>query len=305
MRLFIFICFLGLFFLFPAPSQAQGHSVFCGKADSTAASQECLKRHLDSAQKRLNKIYNKLGDSLESEKLDELKELQQTWLTYRDSECMWEAERSETPSLKRVNELSCMARVTEDRADLLTIVYGDGEDTSIQREFGDFPRWMNAMAKDNPSVFWDYGRRTEHDLDCDGESEYIMQGIETSSLPDAEKEEGEEDKAREKRFSQEVVVAIAQNPPTGRPEVKTFKFPVMDQDNNEIICSNDISLSFDKRVLEQESEQGSKEESEEEIKTENCDAVLTINHKGCEPKTIFWSGKDFTLEIKEQPEEKN
>ena len=88
MRFFIFFLLLS-FVSFPVfEASAQGHSQYCSQADSTAAIQKCLKRHLDSAQNRLNKIYTSLSDGLEGEQKEELKELQKNWLRYRDAECM-------------------------------------------------------------------------------------------------------------------------------------------------------------------------------------------------------------------------
>ena len=82
-------------------------------------------------------LYKKLGEKFDDEKLKEIQELQTSWLAYRDAECMWEADNSDTASLKIINELSCMARVTEDRADILSVIYSSDE--AGQREYGTFP----------------------------------------------------------------------------------------------------------------------------------------------------------------------
>ena len=243
MRFFLTFCFS--FFIFSAPVLAQGHEAFCQQADSTAASQACIKRHLDSAQRRLNKIYQKLNAELKDEKLEELKELQKTWLLYRDAECMWESGRVMTPAVRRIHELSCMARVTEDRADLLMVAYADGEAEGLRQEYGSFPRWMNVLAKDYPDVFWNYGRRSSFDLDCDGEDEYIMQGIKTVvQKSDKSEKDEEEDQNLKKGFAKEVVVAIVQNPPTGRPKPKIFDFSVTEDDSSDSVCSDAITVEF-------------------------------------------------------------
>ena len=206
----------------------KGHGGYCDQAESTASIQRCLKRHLDSAQRRLNVVYKKLGTTLEGEKLEELKELQQTWLRYRDAECMWESAQTETPSLKRVHELSCMARVTEDRADLLGIVFGDVENPEAPREYGTFPRWMNALVKDRPGIYWDYGGRKSYDLNCDGEDEFIMEGVQLKreKLPAQEQKDQEEgaEEILSAAFSGEKIVAIVQNPPWGGPRPRFLPF---------------------------------------------------------------------------------
>lgn len=292
MRFFWSFLTLTAIFCFLVPfaslAQAQGHQAFCGKADSTAASQQCLKRHLDSAQKRLNKVYQNLSSNLTPEKLGELKELQKTWLAYRDAECMWEAKSSETLSLKRMNEISCMARVTEDRADLLTIAYGEGDIKGVQREYGSFPRWMNALAKDNTGVFWDYDARTAVDLNCDDEDEYIMQGVVTTPI----KKSAED--VQNITFTQQQIIAVVQNPTTGRPQSDIFKFSVTGADGKDTFCSDKVSLN-----VSEGAEQSSTKESEKE---KTCATVLTLSQKGCQDKVISWAGKNFTLHVEKDAE---
>lgn len=290
MPYFFSVCFLAVLLLFPVNVQAQGHGGFCDQADSTAATQDCLKRHLKSAQNRLNKIYQKLGDGLEGEKLGELKALQKSWLEYRDAECMWEAERSANPSLKRVNELSCMARVTEDRADILMVAYADGDEENSRREYGAFPRWMNVLTKDNPDVYWNYGHRPSYDLDCDGEEEHVMTGV----MTDVQKKEKDEDETAQS-FTKTAVVAVVQDPLTGRPAANIFKFPVMHEESDNTVCHDDITVSFNQKP---------EKKKEDETMPDMCRAYLSIKGKGCEAKTVIWSGKSFVLEVKEEPDEK-
>lgn len=294
--LVVFSAFLIMSVFGAAPVNAQGHSAFCGQADSTAASQGCLKRHLDNAQSRLNKVYKKLTRELEGESLESLKELQNTWLRYRDAECMWEADRSATASLKRINELSCMARITDDRVDLLTIALSDNSDEGVQREYGSFPRWMNVVAKDNPDIFWNYGKRTSSDLDCDGDEEFIMQGLTMKSVKSTSDEEDTEDNPAV-NFEQNIVFAIAQNPSTGRPTAQIFNFPVRTQESTESLCSSDVSIDFGEHPEPEKVENES-----EEVVEPACRTYVKINDRGCEPKIISWGGKNFALEIEETPD---
>ncbi len=302
MRVFIILSAFCFMFFVPSSSQAQGHSAFCGQAESTAASQSCLKRHLDSAQRKLNKVYNNLTNKLEGDNLEELKELQKTWLRYRDAECMWEAGRTSTPSLKRVNEMSCMARVTEDRLDLLTIALSDNSEEGVQREYGSFPRWMNVVAKDYPAVSWTYGKRSRFDLDCDGEEEFVMQGFTTKEKKLAKEDKNEDEKEGEKSassliFEKSVVVVIAQNPPTGRPSAKIFTFPVLNTEGENTVCSDAVTIEYaQKPKVETDGEQEGVEEPMV------CGAYLKVKNKGCAPKIISWTGKEFVLEIEDKIE---
>jgi uncharacterized protein YecT (DUF1311 family) len=279
MRFFTILTSFGFIVLFSSPVLAQGHGQYCAQADSTAAIQNCIKNHLDSAQKRLNKVYKGLEDGLEVEQKEELKALQQSWLQYRDAECMWEAGRTETASLKRINELSCMARVTEDRADILTVASEADEKNQMVREYGSFPRWMNVVAKDNPDVFWDYGTRTDHDLNCDDENEHIMRGVRTSL------QTGTTDK---KTYTKEFLVAITGSPAIGRPVAKVFKFNMGNKEQQDVLCDDSVVLKYHA--------DGSKTEPEAQ---KSCSSKLEIQTKGCSSKFIVWTGKDFTLESPE------
>lgn len=245
---------------------AQGHNVYCDMADSTAATQNCLKKHVDASQKRLNKVYEELERHFEeSEKKQALKELQQTWLQYRDAECEWEVEQTETKSLKRINELSCLARLTDDRADILGVVVMDEEGMGMVREYGSFPRWMNVLAKDNPAVYWNYGQRFARDLNCDDEAEQIMTGVIV--------------KDQDGVVSQDVVVAVAENSAIGRPKAKIFRFNISDEESQGALCSASINLN------------AADERGEEGV----CLSNLSIKHGSCTPKIIKWDGKIFDL----------
>ena len=266
MHISIFVALIIM--LAPHAVLAQEHEVYCNNVDGTASSQECLTKHLKSAQGRLNKIYVKLGEVLEKEPLVELKELQKIWLTYRDAECMWEAGRSEEMGLKRITELSCMARVTEDRVDLLTVAYGDNAHPEIQRQLGAFPRWMNVVAKQYPAIYWNYGVRLKEDINCDGQDEHIMTGLTI---------EGE-------RFN--TYLTIVEAPLIGKPKPTLFTF-LIGNDVENSICNNDVKIEIQKTALP---------EALEEI-DKVCPISLILRSKQCPSQTINWTGKAFHLTV--------
>ncbi len=284
-----FTCYLlAICFLFSIVTlnhaHAQGHGTYCDQADSTASTVKCLKKHLETAQKRLNLVYKKLEKDMTSEQMNELKDLQKTWLTYRDNECMWETQRSEVLSMKQVNELSCMARVTDDRADLLTVTLSGVHNDSGLREFGSFPRWMNVVAKDIKDAYWDYGTRQSMDLNCDDEEEFVMIGNKTNKIKTNDK--GEE--ATRAIYNKEIVLAIVENPPIGRPKLTKFSFPVNEaNDDNRNICHDNVSI----KLIEQESKEPAKEAET------TCSKTLKISAPKCTDKTISWNGKEFKLDI--------
>lgn len=287
----ILLSFMSSFFL-ATPIMAQGHDLYCEKAESTAAIQKCLTQHLASAQQRLNKIYQDLSAKQEGDNAKALAALQQQWLAYRDAECTWEAAQPEEAALKRTNELSCMARLTDDRADILSTALMDAKDLSQPREYGSFPRWMNVVAKSKSDVFWDYRNRMSADLNCDGEQEKLMWGV--SLIEVKEPKNGE--LPQTKPYNTSVTIAIGDNPVIGKPSVQFITLPVLSVEGAESVCDHHITL----RVAEVE--KGNVESDAEGVLQEKalCQTVLQVNEKKCGVKSILWTGKTYALEIKEE-----
>jgi len=271
-------------------SHAQQHISHCDLTESTASAQACLKKHLDEAQDRLNEVYEELSSTLETEDLQELKRLQQNWLTYRDEECAWEAGRTETASLQQVYELSCKARLTESRAEQLEITLADMEEPGVQRQFGTFPRWVNVVAKDYPDIFWKYGQRQSMDLDCDEIEEYVMAGV--ILKPYKTDTQDEKDSQASLLHTAEVAVVVAENPAIGRPQTSLFKYPVSTHSEEQVLCAADVTLTpFEKSERKVETED---ETAGSEVKKE-CRAGLKIQTGNCTPIHIHWTGKGYDL----------
>lgn len=259
MRLFLLI-----FAFFLTTTDVYAGEKFCEKADSTAATQACLKRHLDSAQGKLNKVYEQLAATLDEEQQNSLKSLQQKWIDYRDSACTWEQEQSESPSLQKLNELSCLVRITTDRKDILMAIYEHDVKSDIPREYGSFPRWMNVVAKDHPNVAWFYGSREAADLNCDESEEYTMTGLDKKG---------------------QLVYAVVRNPEIGRAQADLFTFS--NDENAE--CGSEPSFL---KVVKSADEEG------------NCPSEITVKRKGCDDSKIVWTGKKFeTIEIEPEEKE--
>ncbi len=292
MRIFLLLL---IFVLHSGPSLAQGHGVYCNGSESTADIQACLKRHLDSAQKRLNKIYDQLDKSLSAEKRAELKDLQQTWLRYRDAECMWESTQTESAPLKRINEMSCMARLTDDRADILTVIYDETSLAGGRKEFGSFPRWMNVVSSDHPQTGWQYGKRESLDLNCDNENEEIITGYMTRTPATLEQKD-----SNGAYFIKDVALAIVKNPAIGRPQSQLLTFEVNQESAPYHICSDDISVAV-KEDPPAAIEDGAMGDEPETI----CRTYLELSAKGCDPKKIYWTGKNYEIAIEEAVTEDN
>lgn len=256
--------FLLIFAFFLTTSDSYAAQKFCEKADSTAATQACLKRHLDSAQGKLKKVYEKLSSTLDEQQQNSLKALQQKWIDYRDSACIWEQEQSESPSLQKLNELSCLVRITTDRKDILMAIYEHDVKSDMPREYGSFPRWMNVVAKDHPNVAWFYGKREAVDLNCDNSDEYTMNGLNKKG---------------------QTVYAVIRNPEIGRAQTDVFAFP-SDEDSK---CSSEPSFSKVVKAADED---------------KNCPSEITVKRKGCDDSKIIWTGKKFEfIEIESEKKE--
>ena len=176
----------------------------------------CAKVQFDGAQTDLNQVYDGLvklhGDN--EDLLERLKSTQSAWLAYRDAECVAQVDQVETQSLKPLTKLSCEGLLTQQR---LSVLQGGKEKTVDEVEA--LPRWVNVLAADYADVFWRYGSHTQVDLNCDSQKEEIMSGVKLnpSGLP-------------------EVILAVVENPSSGRPRISDFTFAKRDDG----ICGSDL-----------------------------------------------------------------
>lgn len=272
-----FLLLFLVFFLFNLNHNvnAQTGGFYCPNAQSTADTQKCLKKYLDNSQKRLNSVYKKLTGLVDDDSLDNLKQLQNDWILYRDKECGWEVSLSENPSLKRINELFCLSNMTESRANLLAAILQDKAENEGQGKFGNFPRWMNVVAKKEPKATWNYKDRARFDLNCDGDDEFIMSGVsfETTSDPSL--------------YTAVYHISISENPAIGKPSAKIFDFPVSAEKDSGIdgLCS----LFPDFNLIDNKNGSG-----------DVCASKLELQNKGCDNYFIYWSGKEYKLENPEK-----
>jgi len=179
----------------------------CHDATSTAEQIQCLSTVLEKQQAELNTQYSQLLRSLDGAQAANVKQVQTSWLAYRDLECALEATNTNIASLERLEALKCLYQLTRDRSQTLSRVDQMGQSAS---QLGTMPRWMNVLGVDNAQIYWDYAGRIESDLNCDGSPEYAMSGIELSEQGDVR-----------------AVVAIAESGATGKPRTTLTRFTLM------------------------------------------------------------------------------
>ncbi|MCB1721219.1 MAG: DUF1311 domain-containing protein [Alphaproteobacteria bacterium] len=284
MRLFpvflIFFTFIG----WSSLSLAAGDA--CEKARSSADVMKCLTRQLDAAQETLNSVFDDLSMQNSGEDLVEIKDIQADWLSYRERECALETGDLETESLKRLENLRCLNRLTQARIETLQRSLKTQDDFEALGEAAAPPRWMNALANDHPDVFWAYGAQIEGDLDCDGESEHIMSGLRSS----------------EDFMEVFPVVSISENPLTGRPKSTVIELGFDDDSDNvdeeRVGCGLIARLSFaqppdEAQLPEDKSGEGQVPDADASAA---CINRLTITAKACEQsRTLYWTGNEYAF----------
>jgi len=243
----------------------------CDKARSSADVMKCLSAQYEAAQEELNKAFDVLSLQNTDEALAEIKDIQTHWLEYRTLECAQETSALETESLKRLESLRCMNRLTQERVVALQSALQNVESETVVGEAAASPRWMNALANDNPHAFWRYGERIEGDLDCDGESEHIMSGLKVVAETGAMKP----------------IVSISENPATGRPE--SIVVPVESSGEEEDVTCGLLMETQYVQQAEEEAAEG------EELESKACQNHLIVTLANCVATNLSWDGEMYVF----------
>ena len=275
---FLVLAFAGM----PVFAVAAPPSENCEKARSSADVMRCLSQHYERAQEDLNTAFETLSLKKTGEDLANVKDIQARWLDYRDRECAMETSHLQTESLKRLESLRCLSRLTQERIEALQVVLqNNSEEPSVIGEAGAAqPRWMNALAEDHPDVFWRYGERIEGDFDCDDSPEYAMTGL----------------RVDEKTGAVQAVVSISENPATGRP--KSDVLPVLPQSSAEEEtselqgCGFLFKATFKAGPPVQKREESEGEADEAPVPAE-CEHVLVLSAPDCPEQVIRWTGDSY------------
>lgn len=247
--------------------------------------------------------------------LDALEAVQKEWVALRDKQCKWDADLAELPSLRRVYELSCITDLTEKRSQYLSGVLGNQIDEN-PREFGGTPRWMNVLTMENPDVFWRYGQVTRADINCDERDEYIISGVSfktfhvSSHVSDVGSSDNAVSQADVFHKDKNIVIAVADNPVTGKPKTQILNIPVYTnpenagkslEENYLGLCKEHVSMvlaALPEDIVQTDSEQSEQDsESVAEAKKEmpSCAKILQISDHICQPLMLRWSGDAYGL----------
>ncbi|GJL85669.1 MAG: hypothetical protein DHS20C02_14440 [Micavibrio sp.] len=279
--------FFTLLILLGLSKTGQAQSGHCENVKNTTDMMDCVNRHYEDAQERLNTVFGKMLEQREDETEEGLQIAQRSWLVYRDLQCGWEAAQVETKAVKRLTELSCLTDLTESRADVLA---SGLDEKGAQHKFSAYPRWMNVLAQENPDVYWRYGEHIRADLDCDGQDEQIMVGVDVTGNDKINTETGTAS------YKSDVILAVAENPVTGKPQTSLFRLPAGDTAGQGSICNPDVAIA----LVDHPAMSASKPDTNDNKNknpglsdTNTCRVALQIRDNQCEPLTLYWGGKDY------------
>lgn len=184
----------------------QANAGFCQDAQTTADLVACSARHLDAENTHMKILYDHLTRVLPDEARSGLGEDQKAWIARRDILCATESAAYAGGSLARVQELSCLARVTGERSrhlEALLIPY----DRDVIPTFSAPARWTNVLIHDYPQTYWALAAGRSADTDCDGTDEIVVTGLKV-----------------DKGDTIIPVTAIVDQDKTGRPRVSILNF---------------------------------------------------------------------------------
>ncbi|MCE1114840.1 MULTISPECIES: lysozyme inhibitor LprI family protein [Pseudomonas] len=96
------------------------------KASSTVAMSACIQAETKLQDERLNRVYKQLMAKLEGQQQKDLREVQRSWIKYRDGNCAFHGTLS-SGSLYRIEGAMCLMDMSKDRAAELERVLSPGQ----------------------------------------------------------------------------------------------------------------------------------------------------------------------------------
>ena len=96
------------------------------KASSTVAMSACIQAETKLQDERLNRGYKQLMAKLEGQQQKDLREVQRSWIKYRDGNCAFHGTLS-SGSLYRIEGAMCLMDMSKDRAAELERVLSPGQ----------------------------------------------------------------------------------------------------------------------------------------------------------------------------------
>ncbi|MGY4524100.1 lysozyme inhibitor LprI family protein [Pseudomonas sp. UBA4617] len=96
------------------------------KASSTVAMSDCIKTETHVQDQRLNRVYKQLMGKLDAGQQKSLRDVQRTWLAYRDGNCQFHVQAS-GGTMAALQGGTCLMDMTRDRAAELERLLSPGQ----------------------------------------------------------------------------------------------------------------------------------------------------------------------------------
>lgn len=247
----------------------------CSGIESTSDAALCLKDQLTDAEHRLHSIFVSMTKKREDKTQEKLISSQRHWNEYKKEYCLWESQNTSSPSEEHLKLISCKTLLTEQRIDLLNKQLHQNIEEPI--EYGQLPRWLNVIAFDYPNVFWQYNKRIETDLNCDGSKEWIMIGT-SLNRKDFKAAQETPTQTNDNLYAMDFVVTIAENPKIGRPQSQLFKIPLNQNTQGVHLCSPIVEL-----------------QNKKSTENKNCSSSIEISDNSCQTIHIYWNDNDYKI----------
>lgn len=190
----------------------------CDNIKSTAEAMECVKTKKEKAQKDLNELFDKFAGTLETDELAVFRNAQKEWLKFRGQQCELESALAQKDSLKTLYKMECIEKLTRSRLAHLGGLMG-WSSSDEPREFGKFPKWVNVIEAEHPNIFWELKSSVTTDLDCDGDKEHALTGIEILS----DQKSGTSSKNAADNYHLVVAIGIIEDTKSGQPRTTVRK----------------------------------------------------------------------------------
>lgn len=298
---YLFFILSSLFIFVSSEALAQS-AVYqpCKEAKNTADVLSCIKKQHEDMQRELNQIYEELvalQEIRDEETVTALRDVQKSWIAYRDLECMAAEGREDTKSLKRIASLSCLTRLTRERIAHIREALEEVPQKTDQKVFLGKPRWINVLSDNYPEKFWRYRDYQEVDLNCDGVDEKVIAG-----MGFAQKEQG-------LAAQLQTFVAVVENMETGRPQTSLLALDDTAGPQGEKagpLCGSDFTL---RPVVPQTpiprakpvSANNGAAEKDTALQTrpfvDSCYTEIQVQDILCRSSRVFWNGSEFVVEL--------
>ncbi|MBV4534554.1 MULTISPECIES: lysozyme inhibitor LprI family protein [Pseudomonas] len=109
-----------------AEDYSQTYTQCMDKASSTLAMGACIQAETRLQDERLNRVYKQLMAKLDKEQKTNLRDVQRTWIKYRDGNCAFHG-RLSSGSIYRIEGAMCEMDMSRDRAAELERVLSPGQ----------------------------------------------------------------------------------------------------------------------------------------------------------------------------------